>query len=670
MILISTRDVRKHFGPEPVLDGVTCDIRPGERISLVGPNGAGKSTLMKILAGMDEPDGGVVERHPGVRVGYLEQHPEFAAGTTVWNEAAQALNDLVSLQSQVEQVAAALAEAADDDERSRLSARFDFLQHELQHRDAYNLNHKIERVLNGLGFAEPSYQQPVEQLSGGQKNRLVLARLLLAEPDLMLLDEPSNHLDIEATEWLEDFLIGSQQAVLVVSHDRYFLDKVTTRTFELVQGTVDSYPGNFTAYRRQKSERLEVQRRAFEKQQGEIAKMEEFVRKNFAGQKHAQAEDRRKKLERIERVDRPREIAAPPMSFPAAARTGDIVLRIEGLAKAFNRPLFRNLAFDVLRGEKWGILGPNGCGKTTLLRCLVGDETPDAGRIVHGSGVKIGYFDQMLSRFPADVEVVEAVRPGHKEFTLQQRRDLLARFGIAGDMAFQRIGSLSGGERNRTALAWLSSLDATLLVLDEPTNHLDLWARGSLEAALKQFDGTVVLVSHDRYFLNQVCDHLLVVEPDRFRVIEGNYDTYVHLARQRLAVAERERALEKERAAAKAASGGRDRVDGGANGGGPGGNAAGNGSAGGGGAAGSGSAGGAFGKVGKRKRKFPYRKADDIESEIQTREARLGELQALQISPEVLRDGRRVKEVTAEIDEQQAAIARLYEHWEEATELN
>ena len=289
---------------------------------------------------------------------------------------------------------------------------------------------------------------------------------------------------------------------------------------------------------------------------------------------------------------------------------------------------------------------------------------------MHGSGVKIGYFDQMLSRFPADVEVVEAVRPGHKEFTLQQRRDLLARFGIAGDMAFQRIGSLSGGERNRTALAWLSSLDATLLVLDEPTNHLDLWARGSLEAALKQFDGTVVLVSHDRYFLNQVCDHLLVVEPDRFRVIEGNYDTYVHLARQRMAVAERERALEKERAAAKAASGGRDRLDGGGNGGGPGSNAAGNGSAGGGGAAGSGSAGGAGGKVGKRKRKFPYRKADDIESEIQTREARLGELQALQISPEVLRDGRRVKEVTAEIDEQQAAIARLYEHWEEATELN
>jgi ATP-binding cassette subfamily F protein 3 len=474
----------------------------------------------------------------------------------------------------------------------------------------------------------------------------------------MLLDEPSNHLDIEATEWLEDFLIGSQQAVLVVSHDRYFLDKVTTRTFELVQGTVDSYPGNFTAYRRQKAERLEVQRRAFEKQQSEIAKMEEFVRKNFAGQKHAQAEDRRKKLERIERVDRPREIAAPPMSFPAAARTGDIVLRIEGLAKAFGRPLFRNLAFDVLRGEKWGILGPNGCGKTTLLRCLVGDETPDSGRIVHGSGVKIGYFDQMLSRFPAEVEVVEAVRPGHKEFTLQQRRDLLARFGIAGDMAFQRIGSLSGGERNRTALAWLSSLDATLLVLDEPTNHLDLWARGSLEAALRQFDGTVVLVSHDRYFLNQVCDHLLVVEPDRFRVIEGNYDTYVHLARQRLAAVEKSKLIDKsvdkssersERAAARTNS--RD---------GDGDNAA----------EGSVSSGATGAKPAKRKRRFPYRKANDIELEIQTREARLGELQTLQISPEVLRDGRRVKEVTAEIDEQQAAIARLYEHWEEATELN
>ena len=279
MILISAQNVRKHYGPDPVLDGVTCDVRPGERISLVGPNGAGKSTLMKILARLEEPDAGTVERHPATRLGYLEQHPEFAPGRTVWDEASHALSDLVSLQQQVEQVAHAIGEAADADERQRLEVRFDFLQHELQHRDAYNLKHKIERVLNGLGFTGASFDQQVAQLSGGQQNRLLLARLLLAEPDLMLLDEPSNHLDIEATEWLEDFLVSSQQALLVVSHDRYFLDKVTNRTFELVQGTVDSYPGNFSAYRRQKAERLEVQRRAFEKQQSEVAKMEDFARR-------------------------------------------------------------------------------------------------------------------------------------------------------------------------------------------------------------------------------------------------------------------------------------------------------------------------------------------------------------------------------------------------------
>ncbi|MFO0869000.1 MAG: ABC-F family ATP-binding cassette domain-containing protein [Pirellulales bacterium] len=636
MILLSARQIRKHFGPEPVLDGVTCDVRPGERISLVGPNGAGKSTLMKILAGLEEADAGTIERHPTLRLGYLEQHPEFAADRTVWQEAEHALSDLLSLQHQVEHVAQALAEAVDEDERQRLAARFDFLQHELQHRDAYNLHHKIERVLQGLGFASSAFSQSVSLLSGGQQNRLLLARLLLAEPDLMLLDEPSNHLDIEATEWLEEFLVNSQQALLVVSHDRYFLDKVTNRTFELVQGTVDAYPGNFSAYRRQKAERLEVQRRTYEKQQAEIAKMEDFVRRNSYGQKHAQAEDRRKKLERIERVERPREIAASPMSFPPAARTGDIVLRVEGLAKAYARPLFQDLRFDVLRGEKWGILGPNGCGKTTLLRCLVGQQTPDAGRIILGAGVKVGYFDQMLSGLDANLEVVEAVRPGHKDFTLQQRRDLLARFGITGDMAFQQVASLSGGERNRAALAWLASLDATLLVLDEPTNHLDLWARDSLEKALREFDGTVVLVSHDRYFLNQVCDHLLVVEPGRFREIEGNYDTYIHLVRQGLAgtvPTRKPSPAAPPQAAARSAES-------------------------------------ADNKPAKRKRKYPYRKAPDIEREIHEREARLTELHTLMATPEVLRDGRRVKELSNELSSQESTLAQLYEHWEEALELN
>jgi len=643
MILLSARDVRKHFGPEPVLDGVTFDIRPGERVSLVGPNGAGKTTLMKILIGDEDADAGVVERHSSARIGYLEQHPEFAPERTVWQEATDALADLVALTRQVEQTAAAIGETEDPEERRRLEIRFDHLQSELQHRDAYNLNHQIERVLQGLGFREESYHQPLTQLSGGQQNRLTLARLLLSEPDLMLLDEPSNHLDIEATEWLENFLIESQQAVLVVSHDRYFLDKVTNRTLELFRGTVDSYVGNFSAYRRQKAERLEVQRRTYERQQIEIAKMEDFVRRNHYGQKSTQAEDRRKKLERLERVEAPREIATPVMGFPPASRTGDIVLRAERLAKAFRQPLFRDLSFDVLRGEKWGVLGPNGCGKTTLLRCVLGQESLDSGRIILGAGVKVGYFDQHLDCLDSEAEVLDAIRPGHKEFTMQQRRDLLARFGITGDMARQKVGSLSGGERNRTALAWLSASDANLLILDEPTNHLDLWARAALESALRDFDGSVFLVSHDRYFLNQVCDHLLVVEPNRFRVIEGGYDTYLHLVKAGLA-------SETARAGAAARASDRAKADARAD------------------ASDALSAGGL--KPTKRKRKFPYRKPHDVETEIHQREARIAQLHEDLANPDVLRDGPRVKAAAAELADTEALLAQLYEHWDEALELN
>jgi ATP-binding cassette subfamily F protein 3 len=657
MILLTVDQVRKHFGPEPVLDGVTFDVRPGQRISLIGPNGAGKTTLMRIIAGHEDPDAGTVSRHPSARLGYLEQQPDFAPGRTVWDEASAALSDLEEITQQVEQVAVAISEAVDDDERRRLETRFDHLQHELQHRDAYNIKHRIERVLNGLGFNSTTYQQPVTLLSGGQQNRLLLARLLLAEPDLMLLDEPSNHLDIEATEWLEDFLVSSQQAILVVSHDRYFLDKVTNRTLELLNGTVDSYPGNFTAYRRQKAERLEVQRRTFEKQQQEIAKMEDFVRRNTYGQKSAQAEDRRKKLERIERVDRPREIVSPAMSFPPASRTGDIVMRVENLSKRFDRPLFDKLSFDVLRGEKWGILGPNGCGKTTLLRCLVGQQSIDAGTIHLGAGVKVGYFDQMLSCLRDEAEVVEAIRPDHKEFNLQQRRDLLARFGITGDMVFQRVDSLSGGERNRSALAWLSGLDANLLILDEPTNHLDLWARGALEKAMRDFDGSVILVSHDRYFLNQVCDRLLVVEPGRFRVIEGNYETYVRLVKQGYA-----------RGVSTVATNSSNKTTTGASS--AGGNPSGGSGSHAGGRSGKATTAEASGKPAKRKRKFPYRKVADIEAEIQRVESRVAELHEMMTQPDVLRDGRRMKEVSDELTGAEETVARLLEHWEEAVELN
>ncbi|MEN6558127.1 MAG: ATP-binding cassette domain-containing protein, partial [Thermoguttaceae bacterium] len=325
MILLDVVDIKKRFGPEPVLNGVTFEVRPGDRIGLVGSNGSGKTTLLRLIAGREEPDAGSCALHPSAHLGYLEQQPRFEAGRTLHDEARGAMADLVALQREAIDVASQMAEAADPAEQRRLAARYDHLQLELQQQDAYNLEHRIERVLDGLRFRRESFAQPAASLSGGEQNRLMLAKLLLAEPNVMILDEPSNHLDIEATEWLEGFLLESSAAIVVVSHDRYFLDRVTNRTLELFDGTVDSYAGNFSAYWRQKADRLLVQQRTYDRQRIEIEKTEEFVRRNLYGQKHAQAEDRRKKLERMERVARPRQIAAPPMRFPPASRSGDIV---------------------------------------------------------------------------------------------------------------------------------------------------------------------------------------------------------------------------------------------------------------------------------------------------------------------------------------------------------
>ncbi len=652
MILLTVDSLKKRFGPEPLLDGVTFDIHPGQRIALVGPNGSGKTTLLKILAGREEPDSGEAHFHSNVHLGYLEQQPLFQPGRTLWDEAQSALEELVELNRHALEVAEAMGQAEDDEEHKRLAALYDHLQHELQHHDAYHIDHKIERVLDGLRFERSSFTTPVEALSGGEQNRLMLVKLLLAEPDLMFLDEPSNHLDIEATEWLEDFLAAGTAAAIIVSHDRYFLDKVTNRTLELFQGTVDSFAGNFTAYWRQKAERLLVQERTYEKQQIEIAKTEDFIRRHAYGQKHAQAEDRRKKLARIERVPAPRVISAPPMGFPPADRSGDIVLRTEHLAKAYDRPLFEDLNLDIIRGQRWAMLGPNGSGKTTLLRCLIGQVSPDDGQVIEGHGVKIAYFDQQLTGLPDDAQVVDCVRPDGKLLEEQRRRDLLARFGITGDKVFQRVDSLSGGERCRVALARLAANKANFLILDEPTNHLDLWARDALEIALSKFDGTVLFVSHDRYFVNRLADHILAVEPDRFRIVQGNYQTYQHLIQRRLAPAPQsqtslsdKRANDKKRGTARKTSkpsGAGQTPSGVTN----------------------------TKKPQRKQRRFRFRKVEDIEQDIFGLESQIEESQDELAFPETHRDGNRVRQIKENMASMQERLKELYEHWEEANELN
>lgn len=661
MVLLSAYNISKTFGDKQVLRAAHLDLRSGDHVALVGPNGAGKTTLLKILTDQLQSDGGSVEMPTAGTVGYLEQHPEFDETETVWSIATAAIGDLASLASEAERIAHELAQTQEEPRHSQLLEQFDRLQAKLHQHDAYNWEHRVERVLQGLGFAKDWYQRPARQLSGGQQNRLMLVCLLLQEPDLMILDEPNNHLDIESTEWLETTLAAWPGAFLLVSHDRFFLDQTANVVLELVDGRLDRFKGNYSAYVKQKAERLEVQRRTFEKQQEEIAKLEDFVRKHHHGQKSTQAEDRRKKLERIEVVERPREIHTPHFHFPKASRTGDIVLRATGLSKAYDRPLFSKLSFQIERGQRWAILGSNGSGKSTLLKCLLGQLAADEGEVKLGQNLQIGYFDQLLSRLDPEVAAAEAIRVPHRDLDDRARRDILGAFGLSGDVAIKPLRMLSGGERNRTMLAWLSAMEANFLVLDEPTNHLDLWSRHALEEAIRDFDGTVLLVTHDRFLVNAVADHVLVLSDGRASRIVGNYDTYKHWIKEGLAIEDRgsvgRTALNRQAGAVAAASGPTGNKSQGASQAGQASPVAENGQH-------------EASKSSKRKRKYPYRKVPELEQDIATAESLIEQLHHQMLDPDFLRDGRKMKQLQQDLTAQEQRLLQLYEHYEEACELN
>jgi ATP-binding cassette subfamily F protein 3 len=628
MLLLSCTELARAFDT-PVFRNIGFELRAGERVGLVGPNGAGKTTLLKVLAGLDSPDDGEVRLHAGARVGLLKQQAELSGAKSVFQEAQSALDELVRAHDDMVATAQALAAATDPAERAALGGRYERLNELLRHHDAYNLDHRIEMILEGIGIGSEDFYRDAHTLSGGQQSRLMLAKLLLAAPDVLLLDEPSNHLDIGGTRWLEDYLTKQNEAMLIVSHDRYFLDKVVSKVFELANSRLEAYPGNYAAYTRLRQERYDLQLKSWQAQQEHIAEQEEYIRRVHYGQLHKQAHSRQKALDRLDRIERPRAIAMPRMHFGQVQRSGDIVFDIEEIAKSYDRPLFSHLTFTIERGRRLGILGPNGCGKTTLLRIVMGEELPDRGRVQRGAQVDIGYYDQHLAFLANEASVIDAVRDGIDAQTTDQGiRDLLGRFGLSRDQVNQRVGELSGGERSRAALARLVASGANVLVLDEPTNHLDLWAREALEDALADYEGTVIVVSHDRYFLNRAVDQLVVFEtPGRTVLIHGNYDTYERMAALQTPVLPVQTARPVRPVLTKAAGA-------------------------------------------RPKRRFPYRKVEDLEREIAECESRLRELEQLMANPDLYRDGERVKSVTKDFETGKAELAQLYEHWEEAVELN
>jgi ATP-binding cassette, subfamily F, member 3 len=639
MLLLSCTGLMRAFDRGPLFEDLSFELYHGERVGFVGPNGAGKTTLMRILAGEDTADAGDVRLHAGAKALLLEQHEEFAAGRTLFDEAKSAFGELLKAQDELIRVADQMAHATDPAVEKALHARYDRLSELLRNNDAYTLDHKVETVLGGLGFRPADNDREVHTFSGGQQRRLLLAKLLLASPDVLLLDEPSNHLDIDTVRWLENYLVQQPQAMLIVSHDRYFLNKVVTKVFELHDRTITSYPGNYKQYVRLREERYEQRLREYEAQKEFIEKQEEYIRRVHYGQLAKQAQSRQKVLDKIERIEAPTRVEVPRMHFGSVMRSGDIVFEVEDLGKAYgDKRLFGGLSFQLQRGKRLGIMGPNGCGKTTLLRILLGDEEATEGTVKRGHLIQTGYLDQHLDLLDVEKPVIRAVWPQpDPDLTEQKMRDLLGRFGLSGKIIDQPVKECSGGERSRAALARLVVEGANVLVLDEPTNHLDLWACDALEEAVKEFEGTVIVVSHDRYFLNAVADLLIVMEPGKVEVVYGNYDLYESLRATR----EAEEAAERKKKANPPTV-----------------------------TAGNRSEAATSNKPPKRKRKFPYRKVEELERDVMEQEELVAELEGRLASPEIYRDANLVRETMTEFDDAKERLKSLYEHWEEAVELN
>ncbi len=636
MILISASGLGRQYAGDPVFEGVSFEIRAGDRIGLVGPNGAGKSTLMRLLAGLDRPDYGHLNVRPGVKLVLLKQTPDFAPTETLFDVARSGLADALELQAELEEAARELGEAEDDDDRDRAARRYDEIRDRLEHQDAYSVEHRVEEILGGLGFRSDDYTRAAGTFSGGQQSRMMLAKLLLESPDVMLLDEPSNHLDIDTTAWLENYLARQATAMVIVSHDRYFLDKVVLKIWELHQGKVEAYPGNYTQYWRLRTEKAKLLDRVAERREEEKGDLEAFIRRWGVGQRAKQAKDREKKLARLESVpvETMQSIVGPVMGFGEVERSGDIVLEARELAKSYEKKLFDHFNVTVPRGQCVGVLGPNGAGKSTLIKTLIGQVAPDAGSVRLGHKVRVGYHDQSLDSLPPDVTVLRAVWPEDDVSIVEQDvRNLLARFGLPGDLVHSKVQQLSGGERAKAALARLEAVGANLLVLDEPTNHLDIWSCEALERSIIDFEGTVLVVSHDRYFLNQVADRLVVVADGQARVVEGDYEFYQRLLEQRNAPASKPAAPAPAAKHAPAPSPAPTKNE-------------------------------------RRKRKYPYKKPADIESEIASKEAEALELEDLLGRPATWREPVKARDLQLRHQSIKDALARLYEHWEEAAEFN
>lgn len=535
MIYLQVNGLTKRYGAELILSNIKLEVKEKDRIAIVGRNGAGKSTLLKIIAGELSFDEGEIHKPKDITIGYLAQQMDFDSSETIWDEMLKIFHDLLQQEKKIRTLEKKMGDPnvlKNQQEYDDLLHQYDQLQEAFTQAGGYLYESEIKAVLHGLDFPEEVWDKKVHTLSGGQKTRLSLGKLLLSKPDLLLLDEPTNHLDIHTLTWLEAYLMNYPGAVVIVSHDRYFLDKTVQLVYEISRTKSQKYYGNYSDYLIQKAEKLDREQKQYEKQQSEIKKTEEFIQKNIArASTTKRAQSRRKQLEKLERIDQPiSDNASAKFSFTIERKTGNDVLKIENLSFRFkkqNDVLFQNLSLHLQRGDRVALVGPNGVGKSTLLKTIVGQLKPLTGEILLGANVKIGYYEQEQTQLHLDKTVLTELWDEYPLMNEKDIRTILGNFLFSGDDVLRPVSELSGGEKARLALAKLMMEKANFLLLDEPTNHLDLDSKEVLESALMDYPGTILFVSHDRYFINKIATQVFEMQTNQTKLYLGNYDYYL-----------------------------------------------------------------------------------------------------------------------------------------------
>ena len=628
MIILQAKNLKKSYITDLIFEQLDFYIQEGEKVGLVGPNGTGKSTLFRCITGEETFDEGQLQISARHSMGYMEQMPEFAPGFTLLDAVMEMFNDIFAMRDQLRHLEQQMG-LVEGEALEGLLEQYSTLTHQYEDLGGFSCESRAKGIIKGLGFSEADFGREIACFSGGEKTRASLARLLVREPDLLLLDEPTNHLDLEALDWLETYLRNYRGAVLVISHDRYFLDQVTNRTLELNHHRLKSYNGNYSRYMVLKAEQEMAQMRAYEKQQAEIARTEEYIRKYKAGIKSRQARGREKQLSRVERLEAVQGNKSMLLHMQDVSGTGEVVLEIRDLSMAYpDKVLFHDFTETIYKGEKVGLIGGNGVGKSTILKIIMGQLEPTGGTVRLGSRVRIAYYDQEHRQLNPQRKIIDEIVYSY-DVTLNEARDLLAKVLFFGEDVEKRIGDLSGGEKARVALLKIILDQPNLLIMDEPTNHLDISSKEIVEQFLDQFPGTVFMVSHDRYLLDAICTRTIVLEDQQFMTYLGNYSYY----RQKRAELERIAREKEEELEARRKTGGK--------------------------------AGKPVAEKPKVNKSKVRKEIEQLEEQIQQGESRSEELSALLADGATYQDEEKSRQLVAEYKQLEEMIPQWYEKWEQ-----